>query len=252
MLGELLGAGLKLFGGFMGKSSQDDANRIAQEQAARNEALQREFAQNAISWKVADAQRSGVHPLYALGASTTSFSPVTVGVSGANPLADSLQSMGQDVTRAAAAYRSPAERVNAVSRVTQAQSVAGGNLQLENMQLRNTLLKAQIAKMSQPGTPPGVFEVGEDKKEDNPPLMIGGSRVADDPNWSPTKSVSDRWGDESFATNAYGNVRALRDMYRTYMLPALGSYERWRSSVDSHRLFGGSVSPRRDRPRGYY
>lgn len=250
MLETILGTGMKLLGGFMGKSSQDEANQIVRENAERNIQLQREFAQNGIQWKVADAQKAGIHPIYALGGSTTSFAPVSVGVSGANPLADSLQSMGQDVTRAASAYRSAPDRVSAVQ---SAQVTASNSLGLENQKLRNELLKIQIAKLTQPGTPPGApYEVGEDKKEDNPPLMIGGSRVAEDPNWSPTKSVSDRWGDESFATNAYGNIRAVRDLYRTYMLPALGAYERWRSSADTSRLFGGSVSPRRDRPRGYY
>lgn len=40
-----------------------------------NAALQREFAQHGIQWKVADAQAAGVHPLYALGGGTPSFSP---------------------------------------------------------------------------------------------------------------------------------------------------------------------------------
>jgi len=248
MLENLLSAGLKLVGGFMGKSSQDEANQIARENAERNIALQREFAQNAIQWKVADAAKAGIHPIYALGGSTTSFSPVSVGVSGANPLASALGDMGQDVTRAAAAYRSPGERVSAVQ---SAANTAATSLGLENMKLKNDLLRAQIVKMSQPATPPGPFAVQEDKIENNPPLMIGGSRVAEDENWSPTKSVSDRWGDESFATNAYGNLRAVHDLHRTYLLPALGAYERWRQGADTQRLFGGAVSPRRARPRGY-
>lgn len=37
---------------------------------------QREFAQKGIRWRVSDAKKAGIHPLYALGASTPSFSPV--------------------------------------------------------------------------------------------------------------------------------------------------------------------------------
>lgn len=36
----------------------------------QNLALQKDFANNSIQWKVADARKAGIHPLYALGAST--------------------------------------------------------------------------------------------------------------------------------------------------------------------------------------
>lgn len=52
----LLGSLLGVFGGLFGDK--------------KNRNFQREFAQNGISWKVADAKRAGIHPLYALGAST--------------------------------------------------------------------------------------------------------------------------------------------------------------------------------------
>lgn len=179
MLEELLGAGLKLFGGFMGKASQDEANQIARENAANNIALQKEFANNAISWKVADAQRAGIHPLYALGASTTSFSPVSVGVSGANPLADSLVSMGQDVTRAAAANRSPTNRVAAIGA---AQQTAAGNLQLENMQLQNTLLRQKVAQQS-------GAQIGPGGPEEESNLMIPGQKNTAGINPEPMKTT---------------------------------------------------------------
>ena len=45
------------------------------EMNAKNAALQREFAQSGIQWKVADAKKAGLHPLAALGAQTASASP---------------------------------------------------------------------------------------------------------------------------------------------------------------------------------
>lgn len=48
---------------------------------ARNEQTQREFAQNAIQWRVADAKKAGLHPLFALGGGGASFSPNPVTVS---------------------------------------------------------------------------------------------------------------------------------------------------------------------------
>lgn len=39
--------------------------------------LEKDFAQNGITWRVADAARNGISPLAALGASEPSFNPVT-------------------------------------------------------------------------------------------------------------------------------------------------------------------------------
>lgn len=66
----LIGGGATLIGGAI-------ANRSARRQAEQNEALQREFAQQGIRWKVQDARAAGLHPLYAIGASGAAYSPTT-------------------------------------------------------------------------------------------------------------------------------------------------------------------------------
>lgn len=71
MLGSIIGAAASLFGG----SQADKA-------AKRQEALQREFAQNAIQWKAADAEKAGISKVFAMGAPTVSYSPVSTGDSG--------------------------------------------------------------------------------------------------------------------------------------------------------------------------
>lgn len=144
MLGELLAAGSSLLGGLLGKSSQDKANEINQQNAANNIALQREFAQNGIQWKVADATKAGIHPLYALGASTTSFSPVSVGAVGSSALPNALTSMGQSLSRAASANLAPTERASAVGALQQTQA---NNLSLENQSLQNQILKFRLNQM---------------------------------------------------------------------------------------------------------
>lgn len=114
--GALVGGALSLFGG---KSAAD-----------ANKELQMKFAKNAVQWKVQDALKAGIHPLYALGAPTMSPS-VSVGGVG-----EAMQGMGQDISRAISAGG------NAVDRQIQA-------LQLERAGLENDLLRKQIA-----GTPP--------------------------------------------------------------------------------------------------
>lgn len=68
---------------------------------------QREFAQMGIRWKVADAKAAGIHPLYAIGANTVGYSPVSVGDTG---IGTALQGMGQDISAAYARQQTQQER----------------------------------------------------------------------------------------------------------------------------------------------
>lgn len=88
-----------LAGGFL-----SDKSRESQAQSA--EATQREFAQMGIRWRVADAKAAGLHPLYALGGPSATYSPppITTGVG------DSLRQAGQDLSRAIQAQGTAADR----------------------------------------------------------------------------------------------------------------------------------------------
>lgn len=75
---------------------------VSEHNADKNREMQERFAKQGIRWKVADAKAAGLHPLAALGASTTSFSPVAVG--------SDFGSMGQDIARAQEAQATQEER----------------------------------------------------------------------------------------------------------------------------------------------
>lgn len=72
-------------------------SKMAQDTAEDQQNIQREFAQSGIQWKVQDAKAAGVHPLFALGASPASYSPV---VSQAPQM---IADAGQNISRAAMA-----------------------------------------------------------------------------------------------------------------------------------------------------
>lgn len=192
-IGPAIAAATNLIGGFMGQNEAENARHQREMELARAEALQREFAQTGIQWKVADAKKAGIHPMYALGAPT--MSPAVSVSSGAssNPMGAALSSMGQDISRAMVATGSASTRDAMVNTTMQ-------ELQLKNMELRNNLVAAQIAKLSggQVGPPgPGDFVVPENAKpEERPPLMLGGSRWRTSPNTSPMKAWEDQYGDE--------------------------------------------------------
>lgn len=86
-----IGAASALGGGLLSSSSNKKAAR-------RAERFNREVLQNAVQWRVADAKRAGVHPLFALGAQ--------VGTSGGNPqfigepLGPAIAEAGQDISNA--------------------------------------------------------------------------------------------------------------------------------------------------------
>lgn len=64
-----LAAGLNVAGQIADKNREEKFNRLQYE-------YQREFAQKGIQWRVEDAKAAGIHPLYALGASTAGYQPV--------------------------------------------------------------------------------------------------------------------------------------------------------------------------------
>lgn len=117
----------------------------------KNVHLQKQFAQNSIQWKVADAKKAGIHPLYALGAQTHSFAPVQTGLS------DSLGQAGQSLGRAVDAYSDKSQRLDAFTKASQ-------SLLLEKGKLENDLLKTQIASanatLNQAGSPPPAPTMG--------------------------------------------------------------------------------------------
>lgn len=143
--GAVANVGLDLYKGHQAYSHADFWNR-------QNVALQKEFAQNSIKWRVEDAKRAGVHPMAALGISGSSFSPVSTSIPG---ISDSsyLSDMGQNIDRAIQ-----------VGKDQDAQKEAKGftdtmnQLTLEKMGLENDVLRAEIASkqamLKQAQTPP--------------------------------------------------------------------------------------------------
>lgn len=104
--------------------------------------LSEKFAKRSIQWRVKDAERAGVHPLYALGANVSMGPSLPVG-------GGVFDEMGQGIGRAADALLSNEGRnASTVER-----------LALERAGLENELLRAQIANAKQAGNPPGLNSV---------------------------------------------------------------------------------------------
>lgn len=157
-LGGLGGAIIGGVSSLIGGKQQADAARdnteasiaFQREQAESNNALQREFAQNGIRWKVEDAEAAGLHPLYALGGSSASFTPSAASVNfddGGGHLGRALADAGQNVGRAVTAQQTPEQREAAQ---LQRQLLAS---QIGETDARRGLLEAQTRLATAPGTP---------------------------------------------------------------------------------------------------
>ncbi|AXH75372.1 MAG: DNA pilot protein [Microviridae sp.] len=237
-LGSLISGGLGLLGGMFGSDATKDANAAAAASAAAankqqmkiarmNIALQKQFARTGIQWKVKDARRAGISPLYALGANTISYSPVSAGYSTVSPAADTsmanaLASVGQDVGRAVTTVMTQSER--------QYQDTVRA-LDLQRMGLSNELLKSQIARertLSMPTMPNPVAPPDQSSLWNAPivggrsspitPLQFGGLRWETDPNTSNAQDVENRYGDEGPIAWAAGVPAMLSDLYRNSLL----------------------------------
>lgn len=140
MLG-FLGPALGAIGSFIGSNKTNKANARIN---AQNIALQKQFAQQGIQWKVADAKAAGIHPLAALGAQTHSFAPQSIGM-------DYRQygQMGQDIGRAVQTAAGGSERKRLALYNENVRQ-----LNLKNMELQNALLASQVAKSTQAGQVP--------------------------------------------------------------------------------------------------
>lgn len=123
-----------LIGGFM-EQDENLKNRNQVDQTNQmNYDMQKEFAQNGLRWKVADAVAAGLHPLAALGATGYSASPSFVNGEPDNSMSHMVSRMGQNISRAVAAGQTNAER-------------EATRLNLESMAIDNDLKKLQLKKL---------------------------------------------------------------------------------------------------------
>lgn len=141
-----------------GKVLDIDALKDNQSKQTR---LQRQFAQEGIRWKVADAKAAGIAPLAALGAQTISYQPMQVG----GGYGDALGLAGQSLDRAIDATRTQEERDHLGAfidqkvaaqnqRDTQAKLDRSFALDMQHKELQNTLLASQIMGLHRAQNPP--------------------------------------------------------------------------------------------------
>lgn len=126
--------------------------------------FQRNVMQNAIQWRVEDAKKAGIHPLFALGAQ------VATGASGGtfvgDPLGPSLAEAGQNISNAV--VRSSA-RLSPEETQRHQLDMALGVKAMQKTDAEIDLIRQQSNALNAPGGPPGL------QNENNPELYGPGN-----------------------------------------------------------------------------
>lgn len=235
MIGELISAGANLLGGFFNREGQSQANQLAIQDKERDRALQREFAQSGIQWKVEDAKKAGIHPLFALGGNTATYTPSSVSI-GSTSMGDDIARSGQDIGRAINATRTAEARDDAYTAAVKALTLRKGGLE-------NDLLAAQIAKLKASQNPampaatdnkaqaiPGQPATLDRKKpEDVTGLVMGGRQWPTNKNFSDAQEYENRYGD--IAENVFGVGNLIADIGSGLWHGG----QRWRAQYDKKK-----------------
>jgi len=164
MLGNILGGVLSSVGSLIGNNQDQIAAQKARDQqndiSERNIALQKEFAQNGLRWKVEDAKAAGIHPLYALGASGASFSPVSQTPVSGPSMSQTLSDVGQNIGRAVGTTRTSEEKEVAALNLASAKANLDGQV-IDNQIKAKTLSQMGMTQPSFPGSDGGNFIPGQ-------------------------------------------------------------------------------------------
>lgn len=243
----LIGGGISAGASFLG--GQESA-RAQERMAKQNIKLQKEFAQEGIRWKVEDAKKAGIHPLYALGANTHSFSPISTGDTS---MGSAISNMGQDIGRAISATGTTEERE--MSKL----QLASAKMDIEGKSLQNQILAAQLGKLQSPASgPPGpggeFILPGQGDSG-----LKSGSRVLTTPNKINASSIGKPGVEAGFAPD----VSFSRDAKTAYPMVPQGLSEsleddmigklmwRFRNQVLPNLGVHDSEPSEQDLPKGY-
>lgn len=133
MLGSIIGAAATLGSQIFG------ANKAAKSQ--------KEFAQNALTWKAADAERAGISKYFAMGAPTANFAPSSIGAD--------FSGMGQAIDKAIGQGSAGSTTTGKAGGI--AASIA--NAQLDGLRIDNDIKRADLAAKLNIATQPGAGHV---------------------------------------------------------------------------------------------
>lgn len=211
MAGGLIAGGLSLSGSII----SDLLNR---ENVEEQLAFQREAQQNAIQWRVADAEKAGIHPIFALGANTPTSFPVAMDTRIGEGMRDMGQSLGGAIART----------LDNEAKEKHQMDMALGAAQLEESDARKQMYLSEAARnRQQPGNPiPGLgvqkegsqgrVTVGPEIEVDGQTFSVPGTGAID---VKPVDQLSAKEGRPDVAAGEHPGYKEFRYRGMPMLLP---------------------------------
>jgi hypothetical protein len=137
------------FGSILGSVADIFGISSASRDAKKNRQAQEEANRNAIQWRVADAKKAGIHPLYAMGNPGISHTPVY------SSAGEHMSSLGQNLGRAVMSAATGRERREAAATAAQRESIQFDQ-DTQRRELENQYLRTQIALLDRSQVPPSA------------------------------------------------------------------------------------------------
>lgn len=130
-----------LLGGEADRKAASDRLQEEKRMFYQQMAMQREFAQKGIQWKVEDAKKAGIAPLAALGNQNASYSPQAVNITGDYSKGRMFRDMGQNLSRAISATQTKRER-----EITEVERIDAARKEMRMRELTETAAELEILK----------------------------------------------------------------------------------------------------------
>lgn len=164
-----LGSGLSGIGGFAGAigglfGGKGTSLKKVRSQLEMQTEYQRLLNQTAIQDRVSDANKAGIHPLYAIGGNVQPGGVSMPSMSEGTSLGDRLADMGQNIERAVGAREDRQQR----ELLTKSSLLDIERKQIENDILKGQAVSSKMALLNQAGQPPSSQSVYDAIDRKNP------------------------------------------------------------------------------------
>jgi hypothetical protein len=219
-LGSIAGAAFPsvagdLIGGFLSQS-EGNKNRNQLDQTNReNQMLQREFAQNGIKWKIADAQSVGLSPLAAIGATEPSAS-MNIPDPADDSMGQTFRNVGQDISRAVMSTQDRQDRASIVAENAKNNASVRDKNSAEASYWRSMAVK-NLSGPQTPGIPTSTQPMAEGYNSPSPEWTYAYGHA---PGVTGIKTIADNLG---LVTHSMALPYTLAEMARNYWNYSLGT-----------------------------
>jgi len=182
--------------------------------ASKNIAMQKRFAKKGLQWRVADARKAGLHPLYAVGAQgLPQFTPVQ------NLAGEGLAQAGQDIGNAISRRMTPSQKAAA------AQQLQLHNATLSKLGAETRYIETEIARINADRLARINEQIAQpipevNGKESGSPGTIFGGQAIKDANGVPTGFITPKAPGTYSATSTNPGIAAgTTPVMRQFRLP---------------------------------